>query len=86
MKREIRYEDTPFGRRTFFSDIQLLHPDVPGDTIGVALVRHEEMRYGVALARGTWATFFSAEETIKITDFVRQHQRWLEWAQAYNYG
>ncbi len=86
MKCEVRHEDTPFGRKTFFSDIQLLHPDVPGDTTDIALVRHEEMRYGVALARGACVTFFSAEETIKIADFVRLHQRWLEWARAYNYG
>jgi hypothetical protein len=29
MKHEVRHEDTLFGRRTFFSDIQLLHPEVP---------------------------------------------------------
>ncbi len=86
MKREVRHENTPCGRRTFFSDIQPLHPDVPGDTTGIALVRHEEIRYGISLARGTWVTFFSAEEILKIADFVRQHQQWLEWARAYNYG
>ncbi len=85
MKREVQHEDTPFGRRTFFSDIQLFHPEVPGDATGIALVRHEEMRYGVALMRGTWSTFFSAEEVLKIADFVLQHHRWLEWARACNY-
>src|SRR6266571_7724360 len=84
MKREVRHEDTPFGRRTSFSDIQLLHPEVPEDDTGIALMRHEEMRYGVALIRGTWSTFFSAEEILKFADFVLQHHRWLEWARACN--
>ncbi len=81
-----RDEDTPFGRKTYFGEVELLHPDVPRDPTGITLLRNEEMRYGVQLLRGEWSTFFSAQETLIIAEFGQHHLAWLTWGRAQNRG
>lgn len=79
-----RDEDTTFGRKTYFGERVLLHPDIHADSTSITLVRNEEMRYGSELTRGDWSVFFSAREIQTIAEFVERHRIWLEWGCSHN--
>lgn len=86
MATKTRDEDTPFGRKTYFGERALLHPNIPAHSTSITLMRNEEMRYGIQIQRSDWSTFFSAREIQTITEFEEKHRAWLEWGRKHNAG